>query len=247
MEAVIRPHGGPEPGAQAARFRLDLKWVILGLCVVAVAYLAVIPLGFLLWQSFFTPQTAAKPAVFTLQNYATAYTSLETAKLFLNSLLFAIALAVVLSNIKLFKIWGQGGSVTLASMVPIFVVALRWGAPAGIVAGVLDGILQYLLEPIFVHPLQWLLDYPVAFGALGLAGLLPRQPLPGIVIGGAARWLAHVLSGVVYFASYAPPGQSPWVYSALYNGSYMLPEVVISVAVGYLVLAQLQRLQPAMR
>ena len=91
MEAVADSPGGP--GRTASRFRLDLKWVILGLCVAAVAYLAVVPLGFLLWQSFFTPQTAAKPAEFTLGNYAAAYSSLETARLFLNSVLFATGTA----------------------------------------------------------------------------------------------------------------------------------------------------------
>jgi len=77
----------------AARFRIDLKWVILGTCVAVVAYLAVIPLGFLLWQSFFTPHMAAKPAQFTFQNYAAAYSSLETARLFLNSVVFAAGTA----------------------------------------------------------------------------------------------------------------------------------------------------------
>jgi iron(III) transport system permease protein len=76
-----------------ARSRFDPKWVVLGVCVAAVAYLAVIPLGFLLWQSFFTPHTAAKPAEFTLQNYAAAYTSVQTAKLFINSLTFAAGTA----------------------------------------------------------------------------------------------------------------------------------------------------------
>jgi iron(III) transport system permease protein len=76
-----------------ARPRFDAKWVVLGACVIAVAYLAVIPLGFLLWQSFFTPHTAAKPAEFTLQNYAAAYTSVQTAKLFINSLTFAAGTA----------------------------------------------------------------------------------------------------------------------------------------------------------
>jgi iron(III) transport system permease protein len=80
-------------GAGAARFRIDLKWVVLGLCVAIVAYLALIPLGFLLWQSFFTPHTAAKPAVFTLGNYAAAYTSVQTAKLFVNSVVFAAGTA----------------------------------------------------------------------------------------------------------------------------------------------------------
>jgi iron(III) transport system permease protein len=85
VEAIV------EPGA--TRFRFDAKWIILGACVIAVAYLAVIPLGFLLWQSFFTPHTAAKPAEFTLQNYAAAYTSMQTARLFINSLTFAAGTA----------------------------------------------------------------------------------------------------------------------------------------------------------
>ena len=85
MEAVA--------GTRGARYRLDLKWVVLGVCVALVAYLALIPLGFLLWQSFFTPHTAAKPAVFTFGNYAAAYTSVQTAKLFVNSLLFAAGTA----------------------------------------------------------------------------------------------------------------------------------------------------------
>jgi iron(III) transport system permease protein len=75
------------------RSRVDLKWMVLGICVAAVAYLAVIPLGFLLWQSFYTPHTAAKPAEFTLQNYAAAYTSLQTARLFFNSIVFAAGTA----------------------------------------------------------------------------------------------------------------------------------------------------------
>src|SRR5882672_7192493 len=88
MEAVANRHDAP-----ATRFRIDLKWLILGLCVALVAYLALIPLGFLLWQSFFTPHTAAKPAEFTLHNYTAAYSSMETARLFLNSVLFAAGTA----------------------------------------------------------------------------------------------------------------------------------------------------------
>jgi iron(III) transport system permease protein len=80
-------------GVPPTSSRLDAKWLVLGACVAAVAYLAIIPLGFLLWQSFFTPHTAAKPAVFTLQNYASAYTSVQTARLFVNSLLFSVGTA----------------------------------------------------------------------------------------------------------------------------------------------------------
>jgi iron(III) transport system permease protein len=72
----------------------DFKWVILGACVAAVVYLAVIPLGFLLWHSFFTPHSAARASEFTFQNYVKAYSSLETARLLVNSLLFSVGTAL---------------------------------------------------------------------------------------------------------------------------------------------------------
>src|SRR5262245_7489365 len=83
------------PGLRpAGRSRFDLKWVFIGVSVAIVAYLGLVPLVFLLWQSFFTPQTAAKAAEFTLDNYAQAYTSLETVRLFANSLQFATGSAI---------------------------------------------------------------------------------------------------------------------------------------------------------
>jgi thiamine transporter len=113
-----------------------------------------------------------------------------------------------------------------------------------VLAGVLAGIVNYILEPFFVHPVQLLLDYPVAFGMLGAAGFFQRSPVIGIVIGGLGRFLAHFASGVVFFASYAPEGVSPAVYSAVYNGSYMLPETVISVVLTLLVVRAMARIRP---
>ena len=82
--------GSPAVAAPKAALweRFDLKWVVVGVSVAVVSYLAVVPLVFLLWQSFFTPQTAAKAAEFTLNNYIQAYTSLETLRLFINSVQF---------------------------------------------------------------------------------------------------------------------------------------------------------------
>ena len=156
---------------------------------------------------------------------------------------FAVALVAVLSNIRVYKL-PQGGSITAGSLVPIFYIALRWGGKAGLLAGVLAGAVNYILEPFFVHPAQVLLDYPVAFGLLGLAGFFQRSPVIGIVVGGLGRFLAHFISGVVFFASYAPEGTSPAVYSAVYNGSYMLPEVIISIVLTLLVLRAMQRIRP---
>ena len=79
---------------QLPSYRFDWKWVVVGACVAFTVYIAVIPLGFLLWQSFRTPQTAAVDAVFTFENYATAYGSLETLRLFWTSLQFAAGTAI---------------------------------------------------------------------------------------------------------------------------------------------------------
>lgn len=80
-------------GGVARRFGLNWKWIVIGACVAFTIYIAVIPLGFLLWQSFFTPQTATKAAVFTFNNYLTAYTSSDTARLFWASMQFALGTA----------------------------------------------------------------------------------------------------------------------------------------------------------
>lgn len=94
MEAI-----GRLSGARDARgpvwSRLDLKWVVIGVVVAIVAWLALVPLVFLIWQSFMTPQTAAKPAVFTYGNYRDAYENSETIKLFTNSVEFASGAAVL--------------------------------------------------------------------------------------------------------------------------------------------------------
>jgi iron(III) transport system permease protein len=76
------------------RKRFEWSWIVIGVCVAITVYIAVVPLGFLLWQSFFTPQTADKAAQFTLGNYVEAYGSSETARLFFNSVKFAIGTSV---------------------------------------------------------------------------------------------------------------------------------------------------------
>jgi iron(III) transport system permease protein len=91
--AIARDWSAPEL-EPAGRARFDLKWVFIGVSVAIVTYLGIVPLFFLLWQSFFTPQTAAKAAEFTLGNYVEAYSSLETFRLFANSLEFAIGSAI---------------------------------------------------------------------------------------------------------------------------------------------------------
>ena len=149
----------------------------------------------------------------------------------------AVALAGALSLVKVFT-FPQGGSTTLASMVPIFLLALRRGWKIGILAGLMLGLVVLIEEPFVVHPVQLLLDYPIAFGALGLAGFFRRQPLVGVGIGMMARFAAHFVSGVVFFATYAGD-LDPYTYSAIYNALYLIPEFVISaIAIWLLVRAK---------
>ncbi len=145
-----------------------------------------------------------------------------------------VALAGALYLIKIFTL-PQGGSVTLGSMVPIFLLALRRGPRIGIIGGVAFGLVALVedvysgVEVIF-YPAQVILDYPLAFGLLGLAGFFQKIPILGVGVGIAARFCSHLVSGVLFFASYAPAGVSPFVYSAVYNGGFLIPEFVITVA-----------------
>jgi thiamine transporter len=144
-----------------------------------------------------------------------------------------VALATALSYIKIFAL-PQGGSVTAGSMVPILWLALRRGAKIGIFAAVVYGFIQLMVEPFIVNPIQVLLDYPLAFGSLGLAGFFQKRPFLGVNVGIFGRFASHFVSGIVFFASYAPAGMPPAIYSAIYNGSYLLPELVITIYIIYL-------------
>lgn len=151
-----------------------------------------------------------------------------------------IALAQVLSYVTIYTL-PNGGSITAGSMVPILFFAIRWGVGPGLLAGSVYGLLQFLLGPKYsLHILSILLDYVLAFGLLGLAGLGKKSYLGvliGVFLGIFGRFVSSVLSGVILWASYAPETMNPWVYSIIYNGSYLVPEMIIS----YILVAILYR------
>jgi len=147
----------------------------------------------------------------------------------------SVALAYVLNMIIVYHL-PQGGSITLGSMVPILLVAFRRGPRIGIFAGAVFGLVQMFLGGYWFTLAQVILDYPVAFAVLGIAGFFRKSPLVGVAIAMVLRFTAHFVSGVVFFGEYAPPELGPYVYSAIYNGSYMLPEFVISAVVIYLLI-----------
>jgi len=147
-----------------------------------------------------------------------------------------IALSFVLSYIKLFSM-PMGGSVTLASMLPLMVYSNRHGAKWGILAGIVYGFLQYIQGGWFVHWVQLLIDYPVAFGLIGLAGLVrgDRNLVISAILGGVGRFIAVFITGwIFWYDATAANGLSPVVYSLVYNAYYMVPEIAICVVISLL-------------
>ena len=142
----------------------------------------------------------------------------------------AMALATVTSYIKLASL-PYGGSITLFSMLFITIIGYFYGAKTGLITGAAYGILQLITGPYIYAPLQVLLDYPLAFGALGLSGFFCRRKhglVIGYIVGVIGRYICHVISGYVFFAEYAPEGMNPMVYTLGYNLTYILPEMIVT-------------------
>lgn len=170
----------------------------------------------------------------------------------------SIALAYVLGRFMIFKL-PFGGSVSL-DMLPILVLALRRGAVPGVVTGALYGLLNYTIDPVgIVHWAQFVLDYAVAYGLVGLAGFGSRSwrrlaftsPAMASVVAGAfalaamfARFGAHFVSGIVFFGAYAPAGQPVALYSLIYNATYMGPSAALCLVAALFVLPVLERAVP---
>ncbi len=150
--------GGASSDSSAPGFwqGFDPKWLIFGACVVFVAWLALVPLGFLVWQSFFTPETASVPAVFTLDNYKVAYSSMETFHLFLNSTRFAAGAAVFAFLIGTFLAWVNERTNTPfkslffgLSIVPLVIPSILFTVAWILLASPKIGILNQVLQETF--------------------------------------------------------------------------------------------------
>lgn len=148
-----------------------------------------------------------------------------------------VAVALALSNIKLFQM-PSGGSVSLGPL-PIMILAARHGVVTGVISGTLLGILTLATRPYIVHPLQFLLDYPLAFAALGLAGIVPWQnqlkATTATTMANFIRLHFHVVAGAVFFVADKDTATQALLASYAYNISHMLPETIICAALaGYL-------------
>ena len=156
-----------------------------------------------------------------------------------------IALASVLSLVPLYHA-PYGGTVTLGSMVPLILVCMyikdvRWSLLACFAYSLIQMLFGFAAPPTqtFVYFLAVvLLDYIIAFTAISVANPIARlfkNQVFGIAIGSIAalliRFLCHFISGILIWGVYAPEGQPVWLYSILYNGGYMIPEIVITTVI----------------
>jgi thiamine transporter len=144
-----------------------------------------------------------------------------------------VALAIALNQVVLFRM-PQGGSVTAFSMLPIVVCAYFYGVRRGLMAGMCVGFIDLIFNPYVIHPIQMLLDYPLAYGALAFAGLMKTRKfglISGFLIGLLGRYLCAVLSGIIFFGEYAPEGFNAFTWSIYYNITYLGAEGALTVAV----------------
>lgn len=145
----------------------------------------------------------------------------------------AIALGTVLSNVKLFE-FPTGGSLTLLSMLPVCLPGFFFGLGAGLLTGIAYGVLQLLLDPYVLYPTQLVVDYLLAFGALGLSGLFSNAKnglLKGYLTAVCGRYVFAVISGWLFFGAYAWEGWKPLPYSLAYNAIYIFTEAALTVII----------------
>lgn len=160
-----------------------------------------------------------------------------------------VACAQILSYIKLLEL-PNGGSLTPA-MFPMIFFAVRWGLKPGLLAGFTFGLLQLIFDGAYAWGWQsMLLDYLVAFTPLGLAGLFRGRKwgiFAGTVAGCFCRFVVHYISGVTIYKILEPTElmgttfSNPGFYSLVYNGSYMLPNTILALAIAALLYVPLKK------
>ncbi len=163
---------------------------------------------------------------------------MKTKKMTLSAVM--IALSAVLSMVKVYEL-PLGGSITLLSMLPVAAVAICYGTKTGLLVSTLYAFVQIALDlgklmGYGMTPLTWVgclvFDYILAYGALGLAGVFRKNGTWGMCAGVAlacvVRFIAHFISGAIVFAVWCPEGWNVYWYSIAYNGSYMLPELILT-------------------
>lgn len=143
-----------------------------------------------------------------------------------------VGLSIVLTRITIYSL-PQGGSVSLFGMLPIVICAYFFGTRRAVMCGMCVGMIDLIFKPYVIHPIQLLLDYPLAFGAIGFASLIFMAKkdglIPAYLFGVLCRYICAVISGVVFFGAYAPEGFSALTWSLWYNVLYLAIEAAGTV------------------
>ena len=158
-----------------------------------------------------------------------------------------IAIASVLSILKIVDM-PYGGSVTIASMLPIIIIAYRYGFVKGLFASLTYGVMQQLLG---LKNLSWVsewysviavivLDYLLAFMVLGFGGIFrgklksqQAELLLGALLAAVLRFVCHFISGFTVWAGWGVPSKAALIYSLSYNSTYMLPELLVLLLIAW--------------
>lgn len=227
------------------------KWIILAVGVLVLAYVVVILCVIPAKKDYYEPLDKTLMYVLSAVLFALivalALRFDKTSFYDSRSLTYAavcIATSFALSYVKFFTVGAQGGSVTFASLLPLALYSYMFGLRKGVIAGIVYGLLQFVQSPQFYEPMQVMLDYPIAFGAIGLAGIGRKMKFlkgkiivefsVGMTIAVVFRYAAHVLSGYFVFSSWAWEGYTPLAYSMAYNSFVFVDLAVALVAAAVL-------------
>ena len=168
-----------------------------------------------------------------------------TKKLTVSAIMIALATVLMWVSKIIPAPWLQGGSVTIASMVPIIFIGIVYGSKWGLCASFAFAMIQMMFgfyppptQTVFYFILVVLIDYVFAFGVLGLSGVFysafGKKYYSAIIsafVVTSLRYACHIVSGILIWGVYAGEGQSVLMYSLVYNGTYMVPEIIISTVV----------------
>ena len=163
----------------------------------------------------------------------------SSTKIFAEIIVFS-ALSGILYTMRPFSL-PYGGTVTLGSMIPVMWLSMRRGIRVGVISGLIFGVLALIIDMllvgaanIIVSSVQVFLEYPLAFGVLGLTGIFRRKSIGFVVVGAGIgvflRFLLHYLVGVYIWVSvYEFPAEwGLYLWPAVYNGSFLIVEFIIS-------------------
>ncbi len=172
-----------------------------------------------------------------------------------------LAVGIVLSLVKLIDL-PYGGSVTVASMLPVILISYRHGVKYGLITGIAYGIIQQLLGlNTLSYVTTWIsiiavimLDYVVAFTVIGFGGIFrkivkaqPASLVLGTILACLLRYACHVISGATVWAGLSIPTNAALIYSVGYNATYMIPETIVTVALAYYIGSLIDFRNPTIR